>query len=85
MGVLSAGTYVCAWCPRKPEEGAQFPGPGVNIDLWAAGWGLRIEPGLLEEQPVCLTAKSSLHPWFRYCDTCHSPTECESTCEVLDK
>lgn len=54
MGVLSAGTYVCAWCPRKPEEGAQFPGPGVNIDLWAAGWGLRIEPGLLEEQPALL-------------------------------
>lgn len=36
MDVLPAFTYVCAWCLRKPKEGAQSQGPGVITDLWGA-------------------------------------------------
>lgn len=23
--------YLCAWCPKRPEEGVRFPGTGVHV------------------------------------------------------
>lgn len=70
--------HVCVCLvPEEARRGCSIPWPWVITDLWSAGWVLRLEPGLLEEQPALLTAEPSLLPWFTYCDACQNPTEYE--------
>lgn len=45
--------HVCAWCSRKPEEDARFPGTGVVVSCHV---------GPLEEKLVLLTTEPSLKP-----------------------
>lgn len=47
---------MCAQCPQRPEQGVRA---GVT-DGWKPHVGLGMRAGSLEEQPVLLTAESSL-------------------------
>lgn len=62
MIVLPVGLYllqVHSWCPWKPDEGVRSFGTGVTTVNNNAHWELN--PGSLQEQPVLITAESSLH------------------------
>lgn len=52
--------YVCAWCPRRPEEGTAFPDTGVTESCKLPGGHWKWHLGLSEEQLVPLTTNSSL-------------------------
>lgn len=41
--------YMCAWCPKKSEEGGKCPGTGVGNGCELTCGYTRIEPGSSEE------------------------------------
>lgn len=53
--------HVCAWCPRRSEEGVGYPRPGLmdNCEPPCRCWKLNPDP--LQEQPVLLITGPSLH------------------------
>lgn len=64
MSVLPAcmSLYLCAWFPRRPEEGTQSPETGVTGSCGPPHgcWGSN--PGRLQERHSLLTTELSLQP-----------------------
>ena len=54
--------HLHAWCVYRPERGNWIPGTGVLDDCETPCGYWELNPGSLEQQPVLLTAKPSLHP-----------------------
>ena len=54
-------TVLSAWCPR-PEEGIRYPRTEVTYGCKLLDGGWESNPGPMEEQPMLLTAKTSLQP-----------------------
>lgn len=54
--------HLCPWCPWNPEDGVQLPRIGVTDGCELLGGCWETNPGPLKEQPLFLTAESSLQP-----------------------
>ena len=52
--------------PETVRESVGSPGTGINRKLRTTMWVLGTEPGSSEEQPIFLTAKSSLQYYFLF-------------------